>query len=133
MYQTCKQPWFHGDISKAQAEKILRGYKEGYFLVRLSSTVSGCFTISRVTPNKSIHHHRVDYLGAQGFSTRSIVSKTIIKAPNKSLRSFINLLKEDMHLHNACPGSKYRVLFKVLVVTSEGGYDPDEDEQFFED
>ena len=99
MYNTCKQPWFHGDISKAQAEKILRGYREGYFLVRLSSTIAGCFTISRVTPSKSIHHHRVDYLGAKGFATRSISTKAIIRAPNKSLRSFINLLKDSIYFY----------------------------------
>jgi len=38
-----------------------------------------------------------------------------------------------MYLKNPCPGSKFRVLFKVVVVTKEGGYDLDDNETFFED
>merc|ERR1712137_1149231 len=132
MYGICKQPWFHGDISSKQAEQLLRGYKSGYFLVRLSSSVSGCFTISRVTPNNTIHHHRIDYKGEKGYATRSIVDKSsIISSTSKSLHSFIGLLKADMHLESACPGSKFRVLFKVQQTIGPGGYDDDTTETVF--
>ena len=133
MYGICKQPWFHGDISKNQAETILRGYKSGYFLVRLSTTVTGCFTISRVTPKSTIHHHRIDYKGSKGYATRSIVDKSIISSSSKSLHSFIGLLKEDMHLETPCPGSKFRVLFKVQQTIGPGGYDQDDNETLFAD
>merc|ERR1712137_1338410 len=134
MFGIVKQPWFHGDVSKEQTEAILRGYKPGFFLVRLSSTVSGCFTISRVTPNNTIHHHRIDYKVGRGYATRSIVDKkTVITDPSKSLHGFIGLLKADMHLETACPGSKYRYLFKATVVSGPGGYDQDDNETLFAD
>jgi len=135
MYRTCKHQWFHGDISKTEAERLLRPQRAGTYLVRLSSTVSGCFTISRVTRSKGIHHHRIDYRGEEGFSTRSIVTRgQVISAPNKSLRSFINLLKEDMNLEHACPGSKFRVIFaKPVVVDGPGQYDIDDNEEFYAD
>lgn len=126
IYQTCKQPWFHGDISTSQAETLLKVHGPGYYLVRLSSSVSGCFTISRVTSGKSIHHHRVDYRGNQNYATRSIKNKNdVIKGKDMSLRSFISNLKESMNLVNACPGSKYRVLFKTALsapVANGDGY-----------
>lgn len=130
-----KQPWFHGDISREKAEFILRGYKSGYFLVRLSSTVSGCFTISRVTPNNTIHHHRIDYKLGRGYATRSVLDKkTIIADSKKSLHSFIQLLKPDMHLDSPCPGSKFRYLFKATVVQGGGGYyNQDSDEDMYVD
>ena len=103
------------------------GCGPGSFLVRLSTTVAGCFTVSRVTSSKKINHHRIDYKGIEGFSTRSVVNRSLtIKSANKSLRSFIQMLKKDMNLNSACPGSKFQVLFKVQVVqSSQGGYDAD--------
>jgi len=98
---------------------MLQVHGPGYFLVRLSSSKSGCFTISRVTRAKSISHHRIDYKGAQTFVTHSTKNKKeIIKGENVSLRAFITTLKDDMHLINACPGSKFRVLFKTAVATT---------------
>jgi len=116
---TCKQPWFHGDITTPQAQQLLQVHGPGYYLVRLSSSKSGCFTISRVTKQKSISHHRVDYRGNQTFVTHAVGNpKREIRGENVSLRSFIKTLKEDMHLVNACPGSKFRVLFKIAVATT---------------
>lgn len=98
----------------------------------MSSSVSGCFTISRVVPNGDkfkIHHHRVDYKGDDTYISASTTQKgKTIRAEGVSLRSFIHLLKEDMNLLNACPGSKFRVLFKetvVCVLEEDGdGYGP---------
>uniref|UniRef100_A0A7S4I6F8 SH2 domain-containing protein n=2 Tax=Vannella robusta TaxID=1487602 RepID=A0A7S4I6F8_9EUKA len=135
--QTCKQPWFHGDISTQKAQTLLQVHGPGYFLVRLSSSKSGCFTISRVTRAKSISHHRIDYRGAQTFVTHSTKNKKeIIKGENVSLRSFITSLKDDMHLINACPGSQFRVLFKTAVATAsndDDGYGLGEGEFINED
>lgn len=132
MYGICKQPWFHGDISKDQAEKILCGYKGGYYLVRLSSSVSGCFTISRVTSKSTIHHHRIDYKPDKGYVTSSVVERgVVITAPGKSLHSFIGLLKENMFLESPCPGSKFRVLFKAPKTVGCPGYSQDDNETLF--
>ena len=47
--------WFHGDISKEEAEARLSCRMEGTFLVRLSATTPGCpFTISMIN-----NQHRV--------------------------------------------------------------------------
>jgi len=128
IYRICKQPWFHGDISKVKAEQMLRAYKEGYFLIRLSTTEAGCFTISRVTRQNTIHHQRINYKADSGYTTKLVVNKQtkIISAQNKSLRSFISLIKTDLHLVSACPGSKYRPIFqKTRVLAASGGYNED--------
>lgn len=42
----CEKPWFHGHIDATTAEKRLRNQPIGSFLVRFSSSIPGCFSIS---------------------------------------------------------------------------------------
>jgi serine/threonine protein kinase len=51
------QPWFHGDISKTEAEARLRGRAENVFLVRMSSTepAKTPLTISKVKGGVPVH------------------------------------------------------------------------------
>jgi len=132
IYRLCKQPWFHGDITKDKAEQLLKAYKPEYFLVRLSTTVSGCFTVSRVTPSQKIHHQRIDWSReTQTFKAKIIVNRQAkeVTSSGKSLRSFLNLIKGDLHLSTACPGSKYRPIFQKTRVIGTGGYYEDDEEE----
>jgi hypothetical protein len=54
------KPWFHGDISKEDADSRLSCRMEGTFLVRLSATTPGCpYTISMINNQ----HRRILYEG----------------------------------------------------------------------
>ncbi len=44
--------WFHGNITQQESETLLHGKEFGTFLVRLSASTPGCFTVSKV--NKKI-------------------------------------------------------------------------------
>eukprot|EP01095_Lingulamoeba_sp_RSL-Kostka_P018132 TRINITY_DN97_c0_g1_i1.p1 TRINITY_DN97_c0_g1~~TRINITY_DN97_c0_g1_i1.p1 ORF type:complete len:523 (+),score=211.21 TRINITY_DN97_c0_g1_i1:57-1625(+) len=130
--RTCKQPWFHGDISKKQAENLLRSYKEGYYLIRLSETMSGTFTISKVTPKKTINHQRIIYQPQVGYTIKIQTEdgeKLFRSQPNKSLRSFMKSLEGDLFLTNPCPGSKYKALIfqrrRINTSDIEGYLDDD--------
>jgi len=130
IYRLCKQPWYHGDVTKEKAERLLGSYKPQYFLVRLSTTVSGCFTISRVTLSQKIHHQRIDWSPeTETFRAKINVNRQYkeVILQGKSLRSFINLVKDDLHLVSPCPGSKYRIIFQKSRVTGTGGYYEDDD------
>lgn len=53
-------PWFHGDVSKEEAEDLLSSQPKGTYLVRTSVTErSAPFTISKVTKKKTINHQRI--------------------------------------------------------------------------
>ena len=50
--------WFHGKLSRQEAEEILKedGFDEGLFLVRCSSSAVGDFVMSVVHKNEVIHY-----------------------------------------------------------------------------
>ena len=54
-------PYFFGYIEKDAAESKLSGKSNGTFLVRLSTTKQGAFTISKVSKSGNINHQRFDY------------------------------------------------------------------------
>ena len=94
--------------------------------------MAGCFTISRVTPQKKIVHQRIEYKPNQGF-TLSYKSngnpKTIKSLPEKSLRSFVRAIKSEFFLEAAAPSSRYRLIFQKVrseaPTGEDSGYDPD--------
>lgn len=53
------QPWFHGCISRQEAEDYLikGGKKDGLFLVRESISQVGSYALSMCYNNKIIHYH----------------------------------------------------------------------------
>lgn len=135
--RTCKQPWFHGDIDGKEAEQLLRVCNEGAFLIRLSTTVRGSFTISKVSSNedkrKQIAHQRIDYKPGVGFTiriTENGQTKLLRSPPNSSLRSFIKPFEEMLSLIEPCPSQKFRSIFqkKKVELPSSSLYLPDASE-----
>lgn len=110
---TMKQPWFHGDITTAEAEKLLNTQKKGHFLVRLSTSQAGCFTISKVSRSGGISHQRIDYKPDKGFSlvlNNSKKGKRTVQ-DTVSLQHLIESVKTELYLKAPCPGSPYESIF----------------------
>jgi len=86
-----RQPWFHGMIEKTEAEGKLSGQPKGSYLVRLSSTSPGCFTISKVGKNDGISHQRIDYHAGKGFSC-------LIQGPDGTTREAVGAVPLETYL-----------------------------------
>lgn len=54
-------PFFFGYIERDEAEAKLTGKEIGTFLVRLSTTKHGQFTISKVSKSGAVNHQRFDF------------------------------------------------------------------------
>lgn len=53
-------PWFHGKISREEAENLLQPRTDGLFLVRESTNFPGDYTLCVCYQNK-VEHYRVKY------------------------------------------------------------------------
>jgi hypothetical protein len=118
-----QQDYFHGDITKAEAEDLLAGQPKGTYLVRVSYTSSRTspFTISKVNSRGAINHQRILRRNDNTFDvtikfkdnkTKTEISKDDMIVP------FIKSLAKELSLENSCPGNKYKSLF--LQTKSEG-------------
>lgn len=56
----CRCRWFHGKISREQAEQLLQPRVDGLFLVRESTNFPGDYTLCVCFQNK-VEHYRVKY------------------------------------------------------------------------
>jgi len=115
-----KQPWFHGDLTSQEAERLLVNQKPGYFLVRLSSS-PGFFTISKVSRENKINHQRIEYKFDKGFTVavQTKKGKKII-TENCSLQHYIDIIKSDLYLKAPCPGSPFEFIFCKIKSTLDG-------------
>jgi len=100
-----EEPYFHGDIEKDDAVKLLsREKKAGSFLVRFSGTRGGSslgnYAISLKKKNGSISHIRLTGGGGRVCD---------------NLERFIKLNKKEVGLKYPCPGSRYRHIFDESV------------------
>eukprot|EP01099_Mayorella_cantabrigiensis_P004755 TRINITY_DN362_c0_g1_i1.p1 TRINITY_DN362_c0_g1~~TRINITY_DN362_c0_g1_i1.p1 ORF type:complete len:531 (-),score=125.59 TRINITY_DN362_c0_g1_i1:95-1606(-) len=98
--------WFHGSITKEDSETLLSSQPEGTFLIRLSSTSPGSFTISKKLEGRVIHQ-RIEYKPGFGFTLKG----TKHKQRNIPLRDFIREISPSLNLKSDCPGSKYSHVF----------------------
>jgi len=70
MMDVCKEPWFHGPISREDAENLLNGSKNKVFLIRSSTKLTDFipFVIS-VVKNKKVSHMQIKKKGNQTICT----------------------------------------------------------------
>eukprot|EP01100_Stratorugosa_tubuloviscum_P007725 TRINITY_DN318_c0_g2_i1.p1 TRINITY_DN318_c0_g2~~TRINITY_DN318_c0_g2_i1.p1 ORF type:complete len:558 (+),score=207.30 TRINITY_DN318_c0_g2_i1:44-1675(+) len=69
MKELMRQRWFHGDIGRVEAESKLKKETDGTFLIRISTTVPGSFTITKKSQDGRILHQRIEYKPQEGYST----------------------------------------------------------------
>jgi len=88
------KPWFHGDITKEEAEARLSCRTEGTFLVRLSATTPGCpYTISMINNQ----HRRVLH--------ESPTALCYAKGSSHGYKNLVDLIEncKELSLVIACP------------------------------
>jgi hypothetical protein len=121
-----KEEWFHGHMSSKEAESALANRKKGTFLVRLSATGEGVFSLSRVG-STGISHQRISYDPSEGvFTLKYSQGKAQKKIREKcSLSVFMTKhLSKELKLAIACAGSPYGFLYGKQA-TFEKGTDVD--------
>lgn len=75
-------PWYHGPITRFEAEKILDRNQDGQFLMRTSQSTEGIYALA-VSHKGAVNH----YLIAMDFSTRKLTisgKKILFKSPGAS-------------------------------------------------
>jgi serine/threonine protein kinase len=118
-----KQPWFHGDIARVRCEKSLSKKEPGTYLVRVSTTVDGAFTISKVSRNGKVNHQRIDFKPNKGFTIKIIGSSgSRIVAENCTLRAFITKIARDLHLQQPLQPWPYESIFVSQHQSDVEGY-----------
>merc|ERR1712137_314327 len=106
------KPWFHGEISAVEAEKLLSPKPAGTFLVRFSSRDPGCYAISVMGKGSKLKHYRVYHKpGLQYLIGNSECS---------SIYEIISKYGKDLNLQQACSGSPFESLFTEVFSI---GYD----------
>jgi len=110
-----RQAWFFGDVDSKEAEKALSGRKKGTFLVRMSASHPGQFTISKVA-SKGINHQRFSVEPGKGFTLKTTKGTGKAKKPHIikavcTLEEFVRKhLSKDLGLALPCPGSPFSFL-----------------------
>lgn len=66
VFSYASNPWYHGRISKEQAENLLINSESGFYLVRRSTSEVGGFTLT-LRMASSIHHYRIIPDGGRTF------------------------------------------------------------------
>lgn len=105
--ELCQQPWFHGDLTVADACDRLVQQGPGTFLLRFSSSEPGSFTISRVDANGTVRHHRITPRSSNGTGKRFAVADTACA----TLADLVHVMRAELQLFVPCPGSPYLHLF----------------------
>jgi len=134
VHEVLRNDWFHGEMTKEDAESRLTNVVPGTFLIRLSSTSGNCFTISKMSKTGKINHQRIKYSHSDGFSITlqsSKGNKTVTSQGSLSLERFILKISNDLFLKKPSPGP-FRSLF-VKDTALDGYLYNDDDGDFQED
>lgn len=102
-------------------------HRRGTFLVRLSTSSYGTYTISKVGKNKKTSHTRIEYVPSKGFSLHVVQAKPGTTEMQKEeiigqgpLSTFLATVAETLFLKRPLPSARYRALFEQL---ESSGYD----------
>lgn len=122
LYDVCKNDWYYGDLDKEDCKEIMKSAKPGDFLVRISSTVSGCFSVTFVRLSQ-LKHHRIEFNSKTGqYST--VVKKNSVRISSDSLAEIVyENLAPEFGLTNAFGTSPFHEIQTNPDVQGGGGYD----------
>lgn len=101
-----EKEWFHGDVSREEAQRRLHDKEQGAFLVRFNSNIPGAFTLDKLTPQRTIVSARIIQHKKGGFYPENDP-----KSSFPDLTTFVDELWERMGLTVPCPGSRFQSLF----------------------
>lgn len=117
------QEWFHGDISKAEAESVLMSWKKkGSYLIRTSLTdpFVNPFTISMLNSNKMVDHQRIGVSKGIYFTLVKVKGQTV-KLEEEDVEQLVKRAAKHLDLKTECLGSKYAAIFSLSKRVG-GGY-----------
>lgn len=130
--ETLSQPWFHGDIERVPCEAALKDQTPGTYLVRVSTTVAGAFTISKMASSLKINHQRIDFKPSTGYkitvSTQS-GQHQVVSDHHVTLKGFIEKIATALHLTRPLTPNPYEAILKPPTADVIGGYLLPEDDQ----
>jgi len=97
-----RHDWFHGDVTTAEAERmLLTSNQPGTFLVRFSSQ-PGAFTVSSLSRDRTIKMFRITRKGTEFcFGDHTFAS----------LAELLAKMRDQLRAYYPCPNSKYRYIF----------------------
>lgn len=104
IYEVASQPWFHGAIEKEDADARVTGggaLPQNTFLVRLSTSTAGSFTLSYLSG--TVKHKRLQYMYSPDGTGRRFV---LGGAEYPSLHAII----QATDLYPSAPGSKFQAI-----------------------
>lgn len=98
--------FFHGEISSAEAEKLIAPEKKGTFLLRFSARDAGCYALTVQAAKGGLKHYRIQHTPGGRYA--------IGKVECSSLDSLIKRYHAELNLKRPCPGSKYEAMFHAF-------------------
>lgn len=112
--ETLRCPWFHGDVDRFHTERHLQNKSPGTFLVRVSTTVAGAFTISKMSRKGKVNHQRIDFKPGKGFTIKIMTasSGSRLVSENSSLPAFIAKIGPALNLNQPLEPSPYAGIFE---------------------
>ena len=105
----------------------MKSAKSGDFLVRISSTVSGCFSVTFVRDSQ-LKHHRIEFNSKTGKYSTKVGENRI---SDYSLAEIINHLTKEFKLGNAFGTSPFHEIVSNPDVQSGGAYGEVSNEDVF--